>query len=1464
MINKIYLLLTTFTLFAHPVFAEEPVIKFTTTTSGDLLTVSVRGIKGNAIKIDFGNGMIVTTEFSDDESYHYIKSINNMWGPSTVVKIYSKGITGLNVDECNLIDLDVTKSPELKELHCNSNELATLDLSNNLSITELECKSNRLTSIILNNNNSFIYFDCWNNSLANLDFGKNTTLYRLRCSHNRLLSLNLGNSTKLKYIDCEWNRLSFATLPQPKSNYVDYKYGGQQNLVLIKTNYNVNEIVDLSSQLTAKDINNKIKTTIFIWKSTNGNTLKVGSDYTENNGKFLFLNTITDSVYCEMTNPSFPNNSGTIAKSIIKTTKFTIGGSAVTTSLITLTTALKGASLNIRMKGAFGSLVTVDFGSAGKVTKSLGGDNVEVEFTSPSSLTEASTSIVISGKGIAELNCSHRCLTMLDISKYPELTRVYCDNNLLTSIDISKNTALIRFDCWGNKLSNLDISKNTALTRLLCDNNHLTSLDVSNNIALDFLSCWSNKLTSLDVSKNIKLKVLWCANNQLERIEVNNNPSLDELSFYNNLLTTIDLSRNPLLIILDCSRNYLTTLDLSQNPLINNLSCTDNKFNYTTLLARKFTTQYRYAPQSKYLLGKRMFSAHETIDLSSQLTVKDADGKLHTTIFSWKKLDGSALVVNSDYTENNGKFTFLRALSDSIYCQMDNDVFPDFKNCGEIFITNNIAIGAAEALVPSITMTTSAQGSPYRVSLAGKNGSFVTVDFGAGGKVTQQLKGENAYIDFTSTSNLVAASTEVTVFGADITGLYCGAKLTALDASKASNLAELFCGGSLLTTLDIIKNIALTKLDCSRNKLTSLDVSQNVALVEFYSNANQLTTLDVSKNIALTKFDCSSNKLTSLDVKKNVALTELNCGVNQLITLDVSKNTSLIKLDCNSNKLANIDVSKSNFLSQLFNQRNQLTYATLPQPRGSFTGYLYAPQAELVLPKITYTTSELVDLSSQLTAKDADGVAQLTSFAWKTAGGNTLVAGVDYSLTGGKFIFLKAQAEPIYCEMTNAAFPRLDGGDVLKTTSITVGSSGEPVPSITLTTTKQGAPFTIILRGVGGTSARVDFGVGGAVTKQLTGENMGVAFTSPNSLAASSTEVKIYGNNITGLYCGNSMLTMVDVSKDVSLVGLDCNNNQLTSLSTTKNVNIKTLNCSNNRLAALDLSNNTALATLECGANQLTALDISKNEDLTHLNCAMNQLVSLDVSNNTELISLLCQTNRLTMLDVSNNAVLSQLLCRQNQLTSLDVSKNSALTKLWCETNQLTYMTIPQQMSSYTGFTYSPQAAFKLSRKDYEKGEPIDLSNQRLAKDVNGTIQNTTYSWYTTKGALLNLNTDYTENDGIFIFTTVPSDSVYCHMSNLAYPNFDLSMSSWFKTPKIKINGPTGIDEGGMDALKIYISNGSIVIDGLQSGDVITVVNVLGSEIHHAVAESSIETIPLPIQGLYIVKAGTIVKKVVW
>jgi len=314
--------------------------------------------------------------------------------------------------------------------------------------------------------------------------------------------------------------------------------------------------------------------------------------------------------------------------------------------------------------------------------------------------------------------------------------------------------------------------------------------------------------------------------------------------------------------------------------------------------------------------------------------------------------------------------------------------------------------------IPVITMKTSkAIGSTFSFSLfCDSANKKIQVDFGDGNLITKTIfyYGDGDTI----ISGTLIGSHTVKIYSANIIHLDCSFnQLTSIDLSGNNTLHDLNCSNNLLDSLDISKNTKLKDLVCSYNKLTTLDVSKNTALQGLSCDNNKLVIIDVSKNTNLASLFCSFNFLTALDIKSNVALVSLYCSNNKLTSLDVSKNESLNEFSCSNNHLA---------------------FSTLPLEQHYWTAYNYAPQNLILIAKSINLGFEL-DLSNQNTF-----AGHTTIYTWKTQSGTTLIQGTDYTITNGKTIFLKAQTDSVYCELTNDTFPDFSGSDVLKTTYVKV------------------------------------------------------------------------------------------------------------------------------------------------------------------------------------------------------------------------------------------------------------------------------------------------------------------------------------------------------------------------------------------------------------------------------------------
>ena len=1155
-----------FAITAIVVQAQEPVITMTTTKSiNSQFSFGIRATANSTpIQVDWGNGVKENFTIGEETEFFGFP----LKGSS--VKVWGEGIASLNVAPMELTALDVTRATSLTYLYIKANQLATLDLSNCTALTYVNCSENLLTSLYL---------------------PSTSTLDALNCDNNLLTSLDVSGATGITELICTNNKLTFASLPVKQPTWTTYTYSPQQSITLPKQIYSPNEEIDLSSQLTVGS-----NTTTYTWKTASGTVLVNGTDYNATEGKFTFPKTYTESFFCEMTNATFPDLT-------LKTWNISV---LPTPSVVMTTTTAVGNTFSFDIRAiAYETPIQVDWGNGSLVNYTIGygyssvsgtltGNTIKIygvgidglelsnnqltalDVSNNTALTylncrqnQLTALDVTNNTALTNLDCDLNQLTALDVSNNTALTNLDCDFNQLTALDVFNNTALTKLNCFGNQLTSLDVTNNTVLTNLECSSNHqltaldvsnntaltslycssnqLTALDVSNNIALVDLYCYSNQLTALDVSNSAQLEWLDCSSNQLTTVDVTNNTALTHLDCSYNQLTTVDVTNNTALTYLNCRQNQLTALDVTNNPALEKLECDYNQLTFSTLpIQHPSWTDYTYSPQGKLSLSKNELAINEEIDLGSHLT---AGG--NTTTYVWKTKGGVMLIKDVDYTESNGKFTFLKQPGDYFYCEMRNTTFPELTLATEnIFITT----GTDE---PSITMTTTtAVGSTFSFDISTTTyNTPIKVDWGNGSLFSYTIGGRS------TVSGKLAGNT-IKIYGVGISCLYLqGKKLTALDVTNTIALTELICFNNQLTALDVTNNTALTELLCSDNLLTALDVTSNTALKLLSCFNNQLTfsALPVpnaswttyryspQEKVFLAKTDYELNEeidlssqlaaegntttyvwktLGGVTLIKDVDYTESNgkftfikqpgdyfyfemsnatfpkltlttdnifiipdqpsiimttaatyysnftitlktkarnvpikidwgngilinemvynsyststslvgntikiygLGIEflsmpnkKLTSLDVSNNTELAELDCHFNHLTSLDVSNNAALTKLNCSDNYLTFSTLPVRKPTWTSYSYSPQSAVKLPKKQYALTEAVDLSSEL---DVNG--NTTNYTWKTKGGATLVAGIDYNVVGGVTTFLRVQTDSVYCQMTNATFPEL-------------------------------------------------------------------------------------------------------------------------------------------------------------------------------------------------------------------------------------------------------------------------------------------------------------------------------------------------------------------------------------------------------------------------------------------------------
>ena len=612
--------------------------------------------------------------------------------------------------------------------------------------------------------------------------------------------------------------------------------------------------------------------------------------------------------------------------------------------------------------------------------------------------------------------------------------------------------------CYSNPLKSINLSENIALTYINCNDIETESLDISKCIDLETIYCNNNKLKALDISKNTKLKSLYCLNNQLKSINFSNNANLDYISVNNNLLTSIDVTPCTALRYLYCMGNQISEIKVGN--IGKTLNCSKNKLTFATLPATAMGS-YTYAPQEVLSIAEEI-AINKELDLSAQNNIKGITDKEQKTVYTWKTADNEKILeAGKDYTENNGKFTFLTLQPQPVYCEMTSDAFPKFSSVN-VFKTTPITISNAIVKEPIITLNVEVNGMERTLDFeVSTPDTKLSIDWGDGVLVeTDVIQMPDPYANATGVIGIPKGEGLIKIYGENIVYFGCVSKVdeaqvTAIDLTKATDLTELYVNTNKLSILDISKNTKLQKLYCHTNPLKFIDLSQNVTLTYLNCNEIEAENLDISKCTALETLYCNNNQLKALNISQNIKLKNLYCVNNQLESIDFSNNINLDYISVNNNLLTSIDVTpctalryllcmgnqiaeiKAGIIGKTLNcSKNKLTFETLPAT--AISGYTYAPQEALIIAEEITTNKEL-DLSAQNNIKGITDKEQNTVYTWKTTDNEKILeVGKDYTENDGKFTFLTPQIQPVYCEMTSDAFPKFSGVNVFKTTPITI------------------------------------------------------------------------------------------------------------------------------------------------------------------------------------------------------------------------------------------------------------------------------------------------------------------------------------------------------------------------------------------------------------------------------------------
>ncbi len=663
-------------------------------------------------------------------------------------------------------------------------------------------------------------------------------------------------------------------------------------------------------------------------------------------------------------------------------------------------------------------------------------------------------------------------ITKLDVSKATELTELYANGNKLTSFDASMLEKLSKVYLNNNLLTGASLP--SSVTYLNISNNKLASFDGGSLTSVTTLYLSDNALGTLDVSNMPALKSLYAINCGLTSFNAGALTTAKAyISVNNNLLETLDVSEATGLEngSLFAMGNNLTEVKLP-NVKVKAVNISKNKFTLATIPATANVTTLTYAPQQDMVIE----DINETIDLSAQNNLTGFAAEAKATVYTWLTEAGDTLVAGTDYTEEAGKFTFIKEQAQKVYCTMTTEALPKFTGAN-VFKTVAVAVtvkaGEEPAQEPVITLTAEVDGAErtFEFGSAVEGENKISIDWGDGTIVEgATITGVYDGWETTPVTGTPKGNGEIKIYA---TGAICyfdcvskvdGPGITKLDVSKATELTELYANGNKLTSFDASMLEKLSKVYLNNNLLTGASLPSSVTYLNISNN--KLASFDGGSLTSVTTLYLSDNALGTLDVSNMPALKSLyaiNCGLtsfnagalttakayisvnnNLLETLDVSEatgleNGSLFAMGNNLTevKLPNVKVKAVNI------SKNKFTLATIPAT-ANVTTLTYAPQQDMVIEDI----NETIDLSAQNNLTGFAAEAKATVYTWLTEAGDTLVAGTDYTEEAGKFTFIKEQAQKVYCTMTTEALPKFTGASIFKTVAVAVTAVASGIENV--------------------------------------------------------------------------------------------------------------------------------------------------------------------------------------------------------------------------------------------------------------------------------------------------------------------------------------------------------------------------------------------------------------------------------
>lgn len=1057
-----------------------------------------------------------------------------------------------------------------------------------------------------------------------------------------------------------------------------------------------------------------------------------------------------------------------------------------------------------------------------------------------------------------KIGSNHPYLTILEMGQTSKID---------PSFNLSDYPLLVSFGAYSCKgLTSLDPTGCPELVRLSIDITNVKTLDVTKNPKLRILNISETGIRNIDLSGNPLLQQFYCThqgsyNNdaKLDSINLTHNPELLYLFASGNNLHEIDLTHNPKLQNIYLSDNYLSTIDISNNPDIFNLILRNNCFTFATLpLPQDAWIDYDYYPRNMGV--NKSYKVGDVIDLSDKVL---REGTITTmAVFTVNEAKSGAVskVDESYYDYADGKITFKKAMTDSVYVAFANDAFPAITLTEMPLRTTKFMVKSESDFGKDIKKVA------FKATLLSGGGVDLNFKVGIHGATAENPK---TFVVETKSGSLhtCVATSDTIPATANVTGLnspmgavniyvhegdYITAldiedlQLTSIDLSQARALRHLALVNTQLYKIDLGWNRSLHSLKLNGNFFSTLnirgvnDVYQKTLLQDIDLSNNGINTVALNDMYTIHHLNLSHNNLTEFNFKDADMMETLDISYNKFTTVNLNYCSLMTKLNIAHNSITELVLPTEISLKELHCENNGFNFATLPQIPG-LEVYTFAPQNDIQIP----TIGPGVDLSVYNTNS-------ITQYAWYFADDNSkLEENADYTNDGGKIRFdEKNIGKKAYCKMTNATFEGL----TLTTSAIQI--AGMPEYELGHFTTTQNASATLSMTATEpGTIICIDWKGDGVQLNQYV---LGTTYTkfSVNTYAGCTARVYSYTNpgNLSVFSITGAAMESADFSKMNQLICLAAKQAGLKTITLPDSPELTELMLDGNELESIDLSKYSKLYLLTLNDNKFSSFDLAKYPSVGIFSISNNRLTSVNL-NNRELWQLDLSRNQLAEVDLAGVPNLNQLSVAHNQLSNIDLSMMNDLKVLFVDYNKFRFSTLPKN-NGYALYTYFGQAEIPVD----ERYGVIDLSAEAFVGDVA-----TEYRWFfgepyineetgALEGEELFIDEEYTIENGVTTFLK-NIDGVMCTLTNAAFPNVILF------TPMLNIQY-SGIADVNVQAKKVaYVSRGNVYVTGIEGQAY--VYNVVGALVaqRHAVAGTACFENLTP--GAYIVVANGINQKVV-